>query len=59
MNVIKATVISGWLELHTSLDSPDGTDVLIDPTVSGVQGFARRHGGTDRADGHATGGRNR
>ncbi len=39
MNVIKATVKSGRLELHTPLDWPDGTEVLIEPTVAGSQGF--------------------
>ena len=39
MNVIKATVKSGRLELHTPLDWPNGTEVLIEPTVAGSQGF--------------------
>ena len=34
MNAIKATVMQGRLELKVPLDWPDGTEVLIEPTMA-------------------------
>ncbi len=34
MNAIRATVMRGRLELTVPLDWPDGTEVLIEPTIA-------------------------
>ncbi len=37
MNAIKATVMQGRLELKVPLDWPDGTEVLIEPTMAPLE----------------------
>src|SRR5271157_367200 len=37
MNAIKATVMQGRLELKVPLDWPDGTEVLIEPTMASLE----------------------
>jgi len=37
MNAIKATVMRGRLDLKVPLDWPDGTEVLIEPTMARLE----------------------